>query len=391
MPRVLRRGLEVKQDCYLPSGFLFKERIGVTRLIIDGQQVEVNEGTSILEGARSCGIYIPALCSHPDLPPFSESKPAEVVYRAGQAFKHDPGNERSSGCGLCLIEVEGRDHPDLACEIKVVEGMKVLTHAEEIDRLRRKNLAVILASHPRACLICGQSEGCDRQNCSLNVPPEERCCSEFGHCEFRRVVLFVGINRNIPEYVSSRIPLIKGGELFKFDLNLCIGCLRCVGACQHLQGVGALSFVHQGGQVVVGTSQPSLTKSGCKFCGACVAVCPTGAMVKTSEKCGVNLTISEPMLPPEPYLEFREEMVLQVPEAGGVIHLLDGDRKIIYIVGTSNMHRELMDCLKAAKEAKFFMFNKDELYTQRQNELIQHFMKENGRMPRMNAELDDLF
>jgi hypothetical protein len=114
-------------------------------------------------------------------------------------------------------------------------------------------------------------------------------------------------------------------------------------------------------------------------------------MLATSDRCGADLTISAPFLPPEPLEELTADRVLQVPEQGGVIQLLDEKKETIYIAGTSNMRRELGECLKTAKGAQFFLFDPDAFYTQRQNELIQHHLDEHGQMPRLNAELDDLF
>lgn len=361
------------------------------RLTIDGRKVEVHGEVNVLDAARSNGIYIPTLCSHPDLSSLSEIRPAERVYRGNGLIADDPEPGKPLTCGLCLIEIEGRDQPVLACETTVLDGMKVVTRSEIIDRLRRKNLGAILERHPRACLVCGQSEGCDRLDCSLGVPEEERCCSEFSRCEFRQVAQYVGINRDIPPYVPGKRASIEGGKLFKFDFNLCIACLRCVRACRNLQGSVALGFVRREGQVAVGTSQPGLAKSGCTFCGACVRVCPTGAMVATSEKCGADLTISPPVLPREPFLEFNEESVETVPETPGIIHLLDDRENVIFIVGSANMRLELMGCLKTAGDARYFLFKEEDQFTQRQNELIQHFMETHGGMPLLNAELDDLF
>ena len=136
----------------------------------------------------------------------------------------------------------------------------------------------ILAKHPHACLICAQKEGCTTKPCSTNVPVEERCCPKFGNCELERVAEYIGIREDTPRYTPQNLPIIENEPLFLRDYNLCIGCTRCVRACQDLRGVGALGFVYGNGEVLVGSVGPTLMDSDCRFCGACVEVCPTGAL-----------------------------------------------------------------------------------------------------------------
>ncbi|OGC74965.1 MAG: hypothetical protein A2145_00670, partial [candidate division Zixibacteria bacterium RBG_16_40_9] len=87
------------------------------------------------------------------------------------------------------------------------------------------------------------------------------------------------IKKETPQYIFGNLPLIKDEPLFTFDYNLCIGCLRCVQVCQEKRGIGALGFVIQNGEVLVGTIAPTLKESGCKFCLACVEVCPSGTLL----------------------------------------------------------------------------------------------------------------
>jgi NADPH-dependent glutamate synthase beta subunit-like oxidoreductase/Pyruvate/2-oxoacid:ferredoxin oxidoreductase delta subunit len=120
--------------------------------------------------------------------------------------------------------------------------------------------------------------------CSSNVPENERCCPQFNNCEVRRISEYIGIREDIPRYLPQNIPAIDFEPLFKHDYNLCIGCLRCVRVCQDVRGVGALGFVYKDGNVVVGSVAPSFNESSCKFCGACVEVCPTGALTDKTTK-----------------------------------------------------------------------------------------------------------
>ena len=263
----------VTLTCELPN---------VTTLNIDGVKVEAHKGASILEAAQHADVYIPALCSHPNLPPFSATKAEPRVFRGRTSVK---GYSQLSpdSCGLCLVEVEGQ--PDLvhACNTAVFEGMKVSTNTERVRTVRQKNLVRILAEHPHACLLCAQKEGCSRDTCSLNVPVEERCCDRLGNCELEKIADYVGIREDTPRYIPARLPKLQSEPLFTFDFNLCVGCTRCVRACQDLRGVHALGFTLDEERAIVGMTAPTLKKSGCRFCGSCVQVCPTGA-IKDKEK-----------------------------------------------------------------------------------------------------------
>lgn len=245
---------------------------------IDGVRITTREGSSLLEAARAAGVYIPTLCTHPDLPPGRGIQGVEVVYRDGQQIESTgPEPWEFEGCRLCQVEADGR--LVTACNTPVADGMVVHTNGPQVEAARQNRLSEILATHPHACLTCPHRDGCDRIACSLNVPIAERCCAKFAVCELRKVADYVGIKADTPRYVFADLPTFQDGPLFTRDYNLCIGCTRCVRACNDLRGVGALGFAVADGQVFVGTTQPTLAESGCKFCTACVEVCPTGTLM----------------------------------------------------------------------------------------------------------------
>src|ERR1035437_6763496 len=161
-------------------------------LIIDDKEVKAETGKTILQSALEAGIYIPSLCSHPDLPNFTTVKPDEFIYQGEKKFitLGEPP-ELAGGCKLCLVKIAGVDELSFSCQTEVREGMVISTDSPEIQAERRKNLAVILADHPHACLICAQREGCTREPCSLNVLVRERCCLKFGNCEVQKVAGYV--------------------------------------------------------------------------------------------------------------------------------------------------------------------------------------------------------
>jgi NADPH-dependent glutamate synthase beta subunit-like oxidoreductase/Pyruvate/2-oxoacid:ferredoxin oxidoreductase delta subunit len=251
-------------------------------ITLNGNVCEAEAGSTIISVAAANGVYIPAICHHPDLPPFHSLMPAARVFHGDTPYDHQPVAEdewRSlEGCGLCLVEVDGLPEPVRACITPVADGASVRTESAALKELRRAKLTAILARHPHACLTCAQREGCSLEDCSSNVPKEERCCPKFHHCELRKVAEYVGVSEATPRYRPAGLPTLGNEPLFARDFNLCIDCARCVRICNQVRGVEALRIVHHDGRLVVGSIAPTLIDSGCKFCGACVEVCPTGCL-----------------------------------------------------------------------------------------------------------------
>ncbi len=253
-------------------------------ITIDDQKISVSEGTTILNAARSAGIFIPVVCSHPDLKPFRSVKISDYVYQGENKVNNDPGAtiESIKGCGVCIVEIDGEELPQPSCKTEVKPGMVIQTNTDKIKKLRQKNLMRSLQDHPHSCLTCSQRQGCAiiGADCSNNVPAEERCCELSGNCEYQRIVDYVGVAPETPKYKFKDLPRIFDDPLINRDYNLCIGCGRCVRACQQIRGVDALGAVIKDGKLVIGTAKaPYLTEADCRFCGACVEVCPTGALM----------------------------------------------------------------------------------------------------------------
>jgi predicted molibdopterin-dependent oxidoreductase YjgC len=233
------------------------------KVIINGKTIETNGKNTLLEVARENGISIPSLCDHPDLIPFT-------------------------GCRLCLVQIEGRRGFLPSCSTFPEEGMKVKTHTPKLRKLRKQILELILSEHPNACLICQEKDNCDEKKSTIRKVGETTgcvLCPNNGRCQLQDVVEEIGIDRVSFPSVYRDLEIQRGDPFFDRNFNLCILCGRCVRICREVRGLSTLTFVQRGPETVVGTALGrSLRDSNCQFCGACVDVCPTGALTEKAIK-----------------------------------------------------------------------------------------------------------
>ncbi len=262
---------------------------------IDDKDISALEGETILKAADRAGIYIPRLCYRPGLPSSHELHPKEEgIYSQGQRIISDT-DDAFQGCRLCIVEIEGLAGEHTSCDTEVFEGMVVRTGTPGILTKREEHLEEILRDHPHVCLTCAQKEGCSRTQCSSNVPDDEKCCVQLGNCELEKVAYYVGISDSTPKYIPKHLPLDDFESLIARDYNYCIGCLRCVRACTEVSGADVLGFVHSDGKVLVGPWKASgFSESDCRFCGVCVEVCPTGALLDKDLKSGEKHSVLVP-------------------------------------------------------------------------------------------------
>ena len=230
----------------------------------DGVEVKTSPGKMVLEAAIEAGVYIPYLCYHPGMKPFA-------------------------ACRMCVVGVEGGRGFPASCTLPVQDGMKVRNEVDDVQQLRRSVMDMLIAEHPSGCLTCHRVDICGPTSiCLRNVAVNDRCvtCPKNERCELKDTVRYLGMELESPlEYKYRNIPLELGDPFYDRDYNLCIVCGRCVRACEELRGDDAICFTERSGTALVGTTfGTSLLESGCEFCGACIDVCPVGALVESDHK-----------------------------------------------------------------------------------------------------------
>ncbi|GEM_PF-54388 len=241
---------------------------------VDGKQVGAQPGQTILQAAMASGIYIPYLCYFPKMKPYG-------------------------ACRTCVVETEVtvqrgdqkvvQKATVASCTAPAQKDMIVHTNSDPIRDLRKGIIELLMAEHPHGCLTCHRIELCGPQDiCQRHVGVTDRCtiCPKNERCELKDTVRMVELDLRTPlNYHRRNLPIHTDDPFYDRDYNLCIVCARCVRVCEEVRFDTALTLTNRSGVSLVGTSHgTSLLESGCEFCGACVDVCPVGALVERDYK-----------------------------------------------------------------------------------------------------------
>lgn len=199
-------------------------------LTIDGKDISVAKGSTILEAAALLGITIPTLCWLKKVSP-------------------------TGACRVCAVEVEGVDRPMTACNTPVKEGIKVTTQSEKLSKIRQKIMELMLVNHPLDCPVCDAGGECDLQNACYGL----------------------GASRQEYSALLERREIRYDWPLIESDPNRCILCEKCVKVDHEVVGCNAIAVVNRGEATVIDTVDGK--PLNCEFCGNCVGVCPTGTLI----------------------------------------------------------------------------------------------------------------
>jgi len=206
------------------------------RIVVDGKELEVKEGATLLASCLANDIYIPNLC-------YLEASTCP-----------------SASCRLCFVEIAGFENPVAACTARVSEGMQVRTDTDQVRRLQRTAFKLLLSAHRIEC----------------------RECPANGHCELRMLARFlkVGLRPKPIEPVLKRVDPDPGHPQIEYFPHRCVLCGRCVEICRQRTGRPIFTFAKRGFHTVIsafgaGDSQVE----DCRDCRQCVGLCPVGALI----------------------------------------------------------------------------------------------------------------
>ncbi len=220
-------------------------------LTIDGFDVTVPEGTSIMRAAAEIGISVPKLCATDSVDAFGS-------------------------CRLCLVEIEGRAGTPASCTTPVAPGLKVHTQTGKLKQLRRGVMELYISDHPLDCLTCAANGDCELQDMAGAVGLRD--------VRYEAIDTHFRAKNTSGEANPQWLPKDDSNPYFTYDPSKCIVCSRCVRACEEVQGTFALTIQGRGwdSRVSAGTKADSFLTSDCVSCGACVQACPTATLQEKS-------------------------------------------------------------------------------------------------------------
>ena len=219
----------------------------MVKLMINGQEVSVKKGTTIMEAAEKVGIHIPHLC-------------------------YLKGINEIGACRVCVVEIKGMEKLVTACNTICEDGMEILTNSPRVRRFRRINVELILSDHNANCASCVKSGNCTLQEIS----------NDLG--------IILTHYENVAEKArwDINLPLIR-------DASKCVKCMRCVLVCEKIQGLGVWNLIGSGYRTSIGVRENNdISDIDCALCGQCITHCPVGALRERDDRIDLNDALEDP-------------------------------------------------------------------------------------------------
>lgn len=219
----------------------------MVKLMINGQEVSVKKGTTIMDAAEKVGIHIPHLC-------------------------YLKGINEIGACRVCVVEIKGMEKLVTACNTVCEDGMEILTNSPRVRRYRRINVELILSDHNANCASCIKS----------------------GNCTLQKISNDLGIILTDYENIAEKprwdlnLPLIR-------DASKCVKCMRCVQVCEKIQDLGVWNLIGSGYRTSIGVRENNdISDIDCSLCGQCITHCPVGALRERDDRIPLNDALEDP-------------------------------------------------------------------------------------------------
>ena len=219
----------------------------MVKLMINGQEVSVKNGTTIMDAAEKVGIHIPHLC-------------------------YLKGINEIGACRVCVVEIKGMEKLVTACNTVCEDGMEIFTNSPRVRRYRRINVELILSDHNANCASCVKS----------------------GNCTLQQISNDLGIILTDYENIAEKprwdinLPLIR-------DASKCVKCMRCVQVCEKIQDLGVWNLIGSGYRTSIGVRENNdISDIDCSLCGQCITHCPVGALRERDDRIALNDALEDP-------------------------------------------------------------------------------------------------